>query len=66
MSCGCCASDPAPEPAVLPAPVAPLAAPSSCELVATPPVRPAHGFELGPARRVVTPPARLLHCVHLI
>ena len=66
LSCGCCASDSAPAPVVLPAPVAPLAAPSTGDFVATPTARRLHGLELGPARREVAPPARLLHCVHLI
>lgn len=66
MSCGCCGGEPVREPALLPAPVAPLAAPMASEPVATPPARPSPRFESGPARCEAAPPARLLHCVHLI
>ena len=66
ISCGCCGSERLPEPAVPPSPVTPLAAPSSGALVVLPPVRAAHRVDRLPSRSEAAPPARLLHCVHLI
>ena len=64
VSCGCCTSEPRQEPARLPAPVADLPAATTLVVFVAPPFeRPA---EVIAPRREAAPPARLLHCVHLI